>query len=164
MGWPPAVADFKTKFAREFVYGTGLDAVTDNDIQRGLDEAGDGSLYSISNFDNPTQQANAYLYLAAHLMVVNIQGAGGLSAIPRGRGVRNIGEGIQVSKGVGQANVAYMPVPDRVASSPTLLYLFQTTFGQRYMQMVAPRLIGNVQMVAGYDDISGESVTQQNPV
>lgn len=150
MSFPPAVADFKNYFVREFVYGDGSDAVMDADITRALNEAGDGSYFSRGLFDTIAQQTTAYLYLAAHLMVMNIQQmAGGLSAIPRGRGMRNVGESITVAKGIGQANVTYMPVPERVASSPTLLYFFMTTFGQRYMQMVTPRLIGNFAIVSG---------------
>ena len=164
MAWPPQVADFKAYFVREFVYGQGQDAVTDADIARALTEAQDGSYFSVSLWDTLNQQITANLYLTAHLLVMNIQQmAGGLSAIPRGRGTRNVGESVPVSKGVGQASVTYMPVPPRVAESPTLLYFFMTTFGQRYMQMVTPRLIGNFQVVAGPDDID-TNITENNPI
>lgn len=153
MAWPPTVDSFKSKFNREFIYGDGADKVQDGDIQRGLDEALDGSYFNQSLFDTEGQQTSALLYLAAHLMVMNIQAAGGLSAVPRGRGVRNAGEGVMVSKGIGQVNVTYQVPPERVSSSPTLLYFFQTTFGQRYMQMVTPRLIGNAAVVCGPNDI-----------
>lgn len=147
MAWPPVRADFKTKFFREFIYGTGLDSVTDNDIDRALDEV--PPLFNQSLLDTTADQTSAYLYITAHIMVMNIQGAGGLSAIPRGRGVRNVGEGVQVSKGIGQANVTYQVPPDRIAQSGTLLYFFRTDFGQRYIQMILPRLTGNMAVVAG---------------
>ncbi len=149
--WPPTIADFKAKFAREFVYDVGLDAVTDNDIQRGLDEA--APLFNQSLFDIEADQKSAYLFIAAHNMVMNIQSAGGLSAVPRGRGTRNVGEGVTVSKGVGQANVTYQVPPPRVAESPTLLYFFRTDFGQRYIQLVSPRLIGNMAVVSGPNQV-----------
>lgn len=150
--FPPTVGDFKTYFSREFNYSSGLDSVTDNDITRALGEV--PPLYNQALLDTTTDQINAYLYIAAHLMVMNIQGAGGLSAIPRGRGVRNVGEGVAVAKGVGQANVTYQVPPDRVSSSPTLLYFFRTDFGQRYLAMVAPRLIGNIAVVCGPNQVS----------
>lgn len=151
MAWPPAVSDFKAQFDREFIYGTGFDSVRDTDIQRGINEC--SPLYNQSLLDTTADQTIAFLYLAAHCMVMNIQAAGGLSAAPRGRGVRNVGEGVTVSKGVGAVNVTYQVPPERVASSPTLLYFFQTTFGQRYIQMIAPRLIGNVQVVDGPNQV-----------
>lgn len=148
--WPPTVDDFKAKFTREFVYSDGFDAVRDADIQRGLDEA--APHFNQSLFGTPADQTSAYLFVAAHCMVMNIQTAGGLSAVNRGRGTRNVGEGVTVSKGVGQANVTYQVPPPRVADSPTLLYFFQTTFGQRFIQLVSPRLIGNMAVVCGPND------------
>jgi hypothetical protein len=151
MAWPPSVADFKAKFTREFVYGDGFDSVRDADIQRGLDEA--PPLFNQALLDSSVDQTNAYLYLAAHNMVMNIQSAGGLSAVARGRGVRNVGEGVQVSKGIGQANVTYQVPPERIAESPTLLYFFRTDFGQRYLQMMVSRLAGHMATVCGPDDV-----------
>lgn len=151
MSWPPTVTDFKAKFTREFVYGDGYDSVRDPDIQRGLDEC--PPLFNEALLDATTDQASAYLYLAAHNMVMNIQGAGGLSAVSRGRGVRNVGEGVQVSKGIGQANVTYQVPPPRIAESPTLLYFFRTDFGQRYIQMMVSRLSGHMAVVCGPNDV-----------
>lgn len=152
--FPPLVTDFKGQFPREFSYGTGLDFVTDNDIQRGLNEA--GIMFNPCLWDTTTpigtlsEGSIAYLYLAAHLMVLNIQQmAGGLSATPRGKGVRNSAEGVAVSAGVGQVNVTYQVPPPRVANNAILMDFFRTTFGQRFMAMIEPRLIGNIAVVSG---------------
>lgn len=155
--FPPTVADYKGQFSREFTYGTGLDSATDNDIQRGLNEAGimfNAGLWDCTTAIGTSSEGGiAYLYLAAHLMVLNIQQmAGGLSAVPRGKGVRNSAEGIVVSAGVGAASVSYQVPPERVAQNSVLLDLFRTTFGQRYMAMLEPRLIGNVMIVSGEVD------------
>lgn len=147
MAWPPAVADFKAKFVREFVYGSGLDFVTDPDIQRALDEV--PPLFNQDLLDALVDQTSAYLYCAAHFLRMNIEGAGGLSALPRGRGARNSAVGVIVSAGVGQVNVQYQVPPPRIADSPTLLYFFRTDFGQRYIQMVVARLAGNMSVVRG---------------
>ncbi len=152
--FPPQVADFKAQFVREFVYESGLDSVTDPDIQRALNEA--GIMFNPGLWDSTTlvgtssEGGIAYLYLAAHLMVVNIQDmAGGLSARARGRGTRNSPTGVAVASGVGPANVTYQAPPPRVAENAVLLDLFRTTFGQRYMAMMEPRLIANVAVVSG---------------
>jgi Protein of unknown function (DUF4054) len=148
LNFPPQASDFQAYFTREFTYGSGKDSVTDADINRALGEC--NPFFNQSIWDNQTDAFNAYLYLAAHLMVMNLQQmAGGLSAVPRGKGVRNQAKGVAVAKGLGQANVTYMPVPERIASSATLLYFFQTTFGQRYIQMAGLRLIGNMAVVCG---------------
>lgn len=147
MAYPPVIADFKAKFNREFIYGDGQDNVMDADITRALDEV--PPLYNQSLLDTEADQVSAYLYLAAHFLVTNIQSAGGLSATQRGRGVRNVSEGIQVSKGVGQANVTYQQPPKWIAESITFYPLWQTDFGKRYLTMIGPRLAGNFHVVAG---------------
>ena len=152
--FPPLVSDFQALFQREFIYGTGLDSVTDNDIQRGLNEAGISFNSGLWDTTTPVGSSSeggiAFCYYAAHLMVVAIQQmAGGLSALPRGKGTRNSPEGVVVASGVGAANVSYQVPPDHVAQSAFLMDLFRTTFGQRYMAMLEPRLIGNVAVVSG---------------
>jgi hypothetical protein len=152
--FPPLFADFKAQFSREFIYGTGLDTVREQDVQRALNETGimfNPSLWDTTvKIGSSSEGAIAYMYLAAHLMVLNIQQmAGGLSAVPQGKGVRNAAEGVAVASGVGPANVTYQVPPPRVAENAFLMDLFRTTFGQRYMAMIEPRLIGNVQVVSG---------------
>lgn len=148
MAWPPDVAAFKAKFNREFPYGDGQDSIMDSDITRALNEA--PPIFNQSLLDTLVEQTDAYLYLSAHLLWENIDMAGGLSAIPRGRGLRGDGEGVTVAKSVGQANVNYQPPPDvRIAQSPTLSRLWRSKFGMRYVMMVSPRLIGNMAVVAG---------------
>lgn len=155
--FPPQVSDFKGQFLREFIYGTGLDSVQDADIQRALNEA--GIMFNASLWDTTTAVGTsseggiAYMYLAAHLMVLNIQQmAGGLSALPRGKGTRNSAEGVVVASGVGQASVTYQVPPPRVAENAILMDFFRTTFGQRFMAMIEPRLIGNIAVVSGRAD------------
>lgn len=147
MAWPPTVQQFKDQFFREFVYSDGMDSVTDRDIQRALNEVPPN--FNQSLLDNLTDQTTAYLYAAAHYLVMNIRMAGGLGAIDRGRGVIDVGEGVVVASGIGAAQVTYQVPPERIASSPTLLSFFYTTFGQRYITMVSPRLIGNMAVVDG---------------
>lgn len=170
MPFPPSVVDFKDFFVREFPYGDGQDFVRDADIVRGINEATiqfNPSLFDTSTvvgIGNLSEGSIALLYLAAHIMVLNVQGAGGLSAEPRGRGIRNVGEGVVVSKGIGQANVSYQIPPPNVSESPILLYFFRTDFGQRYMQILMPRLIGNVAVVSGRSPWEGSGLFNNPPL
>lgn len=144
--FPPAVSDFKIQFNRDFVYGSGLDTVQDGDIQRGLNDA--EMVFNTDLWGSTTDQNTAYLYVAAHFMVLNIQAAGGLSPIVRGLGVLSKGGGTIESKGVGSANVGFA-VPNYVRESPILSQFMRTDYGQKYLQLLTPRLVGNVGVVCG---------------
>lgn len=147
--WPPSIDDFKGYFNREFVYEAGQNNVMDSDITKAINEAATGTQFNRGMFDAIETQKIAFLYLTAHLMVLKIQGAGGLSATPRGKGVLDGGSGVVVASGVGQANLTYQVPPERVAKSAVLLDLFRTTFGQRYMAMCDNFIKGNMAVVAG---------------
>lgn len=153
MSFPPAVADFKLQFNRDFVYGTGMDTVQDTDIQRGLNDA--EMVFNQDLFGSTTDQNTAYLYAAAHFMVLNIQAAGGLSSKNNGLGVLSKGGGTIESKGVGSVNVGFA-VPNYVRESPILSQFMRTDYGQKYVQLLTPRLVGNVAVVCGnFPDNSG---------
>lgn len=159
MAWPPGVSDFKAQFVREFIYGSGLDKITDNDIQRALNEA--PPRFNQCLLDTLVEQTAAFLYLAAHIMWVNIQNAGGLSAVPRGRGVRSQPQAIINSASVGQVSQSNQPPPERISSSPALSELWASPFGRIYVGMISPRLIGNMAVVSGPDAEIPTGVDQQ---
>ncbi len=152
MSFPPSVSDFKAQFNREFVYGTSLATVQDADIQRSINEAGISFNQGLFDGQTPlgtTTELNiVYLYVAAHYLVLNIQGAGGLSSVNRGRGVKSSGGGTILSKTVGSVSVTYV-IPDHIANSPILGQFMRTDFGQKYLVLLTPRLVGNVAVVSG---------------
>lgn len=152
MSFPPSVADFKAQFTREFVYGTSLATVQDNDIQRAINETSISFNPGLWDGQTPlgsTTELNiAYLYLSAHYMTLNIQGAGGLSSVNRGRGVKSTGGGTIQTKSVGSVSLTYV-IPEDVQNSPILGQYMRTDFGQKYLALLAPRLVGNVAIVAG---------------
>jgi hypothetical protein len=152
MSFPPSVSDFKAQFTREFSYGPSLAQVQDNDIQRALNETSISFNPSIwdgqTALGTTTEQNIAYLYLAAHYMTLNIQGAGGLSSVNRGRGVKSSGGGTIQSKSVGSVSVTYV-IPEDIQNSPILGQYMRTDFGQKYLALLTPRLVGNVAIVAG---------------
>lgn len=152
---PPQVSDFEAFFGREFQYGPALNQVRPTDINRALAEA--GILFNASLFDSTTiliqvptltESAIAYLYLSAHVLAKNLQGAGGLHAKPQQAGATQRGTGIVESKSVGQVSVN-LAILDIARSSPVLSPFLETDFGKRYLTMLYPRLIGNVAVVSG---------------
>ena len=55
MSWPPAIADFKTRFTRDFNYdGSGTDVVLAADIQNALNDA--EALFNQSLWSSATEQ------------------------------------------------------------------------------------------------------------
>ncbi len=150
--FPPAVADFKAQFNREFVYGPSLAQVQDNDIQRSINEAwisfNPGLWDGVTALGSTTELNIAYLYVAAHYLVLNVQAAGGLSTVNRGRGVKSSGGGTIQAKSIGSVSLTYV-IPEDIQNSPILGQYMRTDFGQKYLTLLWPRLIGNVAVVSG---------------
>ena len=147
---PITIAEFKAYFVRDFEYGTQPDSgspsttIMDSDIQKALDES--ELLFNTTLWPDDASQKPPFYQLTAHCMVRSIQAAGGLSQI--GQGVGSTGTSPIASKGVGPASVSYA-LPDSVVSSPTLNQFLATSYGQKYLQMVMPRLVGNIAVSSG---------------
>ena len=158
MGSTPTatVASFKAQFFRDFTYGDGPTTVMDRDIQNGLNAA--ASLFNPSLFDTtligaPAAQTSesltAYLNCAAHFMVLAIQAVGGLS-VRMGAGSPGLmsqGEGVISNKSGGGLNASY--TWPGIASSSVLFQFTKTAYGLAYLQVLMPKLVGNVGTAAG---------------
>ena len=158
MGSTPTatVASFKAQFFRDFTYGDGPTTVMDRDIQNGLNAA--ASMFNPGLFDttllgaapNQTSESlRSYLNCAAHFMVQAIQAVGGLS-IKMGAGSPGLmsqGEGTITNKSGGGLNASYS-WPD-IDKSPTLFQFTKTAYGLAYLQVLMPKLVGNVGTAAG---------------
>ena len=144
MADPITTAEFKTRYDREFTYGAGLDSVRDKDIEDAFSAA--RVMYNPALFTTE-QGKTAFLLVSAHYLTVNIQAAGGLSTLTS-QGIKNRSEGIVISKSVGQVSVTYDEVPARVKQLG-LQALWMTKYGQDYVTMLLPKLVGNVSVVSG---------------
>lgn len=141
---PPTVAEFKEYFDRDFKYGAGKESVRDKDIQRALDEV--PTNFNESIWDEASGETErAFLYVAAHFLALDMQTAGGLKG---NKGVDSRGGGITQSKSVGQISVTYAISP-RILNDPNLSGFQTTGYGVRYLQMLTPRLAGNIATVGG---------------
>ena len=150
---PASVAQFKARFIRDFVYGPGLDAVRDDDIQNALNSTVsvfNPRLFStapIGVAPNVTSEAMlAYLNCSAHFLVTAIQGVGGLGK--KGNGLRSQGEGVYAGKSVGGVQASFV-WPSVITDSPVLFQFVKTVYGQAYLQVLMTRLVGNVSVVLG---------------
>lgn len=140
------VEKFKERYARDFIFGTGNDTVTDGDIKNAMRDAAatfNAKLFSVKD------GRLAFLLCAAHYVVFNIQAAGGLSAKPQGLGVENQAQGPIISKGAAGVSASYVEPPDRIKSSTILMQFWLTDYGRKYLAMLQPKLAGNVHIVHG---------------
>lgn len=137
------VADFKSYFARDFRYvptqvGCPAEGVMDSDIEKALSEA--SQQINVSLFCQDSIAQTAYLYLSAHCLVENIQ----MSA----QGLDSVSSWTANNRSVGSVSEGYQ-VPDWVSKDPYLSGFASTRYGQRYLQIIRPLLVGNVAVIDG---------------
>lgn len=148
---PATLADFKARFNRDFQYGTGLDKVTDIDIDNAMTDA--ASMFNPSLF-NTADGKLAFLFATAHFVCSNVQAAGGLSVGPtKGLGIGNVPQEIQTNAGVGGVSAGFLEPPDIVKMNPSLFQFWSTDYGRRYMGMLVPKLRGAFGVVLGRSEI-----------
>lgn len=134
----PTADDFQEYFVRDFPYGSTLDEVTDDDIERAIAEAS----ISINPRLFSAQQSYtiAFLYLSAHQLVVNLQTSS--------QGIFGQGTWLQQSKAVAGVSEAFV-IPQRIQNSPLFSALSKTRYGMKYLELLAPLLIGQAFVVPG---------------
>lgn len=151
--YPITVDEFKAYFDRDFTYGLGKTSVRDSDISKAIVQA--MTIFNRRLFVNDAELEMAYEYATAHFLVIDIQMAGGLSAKSTNQGLKSTGSGIVQSKTVGQVSLAYQ-WPESIINSPALFQLLRTPYGEKYLQIIAPRLVGNILVVSGNNDTDGQ--------
>lgn len=136
---PPTVAEFKTFFSRDFPYGATPDTVTDDDIQRAIDEA--VAFVNEGLFCSQESYTTAVLYLSAHNLVTNLR----LSS----QGI-NSGQfaWLQNSRAAGSVSES-LAIPDRIMANPEYAMLTTTGYGGKFLMMVIPGLSGQIFTVCG---------------
>lgn len=150
---PPATLnDFKKRFARDFKYGSGPDTVMDSDIANAMQDAllvFNPGLFSVAD------GWLGFLYIVAHYVRINIEAAGGLALQNEGLGTENQAEQVLSGAGISGVSKNYVEPPDWVKRIPILQQFWLTTYGQKYVAMVQPKLVGNVGAVMGPSDFIG---------
>lgn len=135
---PVTIADFKAFFVRDFPYGNDEDHVMDSDITKALGTA--GITFNEGLWSSQAQFNQAYLYLTAHFLVESIRASSS--------GLNSQNAGNTIAKSVGDVSESY-EIPEKVKRNPFLAALYTTKYGALFVQMLAPRLVGNVLTLRG---------------
>jgi hypothetical protein len=137
------VDDFKAYFVRDFFYYTSGDStretITDNDLTKALFEAKVN--FNPGLFPDDDTIKVAYMYLCAHYLCVNVQTAA--------TGINSVGYCPVNSRSVGDVSESY-EIPEWLKKDPTLYSYNTTRYGQLYLSIVRPLLIGNVHVFKGW--------------
>jgi hypothetical protein len=136
--------DFKTYFDRDFTFGESKLTIRDSDIDRAIAEA--GALFNRAlGWVVGTDLEIAYNFLTAHCLVTNIIAAGGIDK--QGKGTGSTGTFAINSKSAGPLSVGYA-LPQELVDNPVLSQFMTTKYGQRYLELLIPKIAGNF-MIAG---------------
>lgn len=139
MAWTrPTAADFKAFFARDFNFApasdpSNLSYITDADITRAMDEA--ELNFNTELFGSDAQTTNAFMYLVAFSMIVNIQNSS--------KGLSSQSKFPISSNSVGGISIQYQ-IPEKYAKDPVLSQYTQNGYGMKYLSLVLPLIIGHV--------------------
>lgn len=112
--------------------------VLDADITKAFGEAQVNLNQAL--FSSDAQIQRGYLYLTAHYLCMDIRGAK--------KGLESTPEFIVGSRSVGSVSESYI-VPDAYKDNPFISYLAKTSYGQKYLSLILPLMIGNFGVVAG---------------
>lgn len=96
--------------------------------------------FNQSLFANDAQITLAYLYLTAHFLVLDLRRSS--------QGINSMGEYTVQSQSVGSVNES-LYIPDKIANNPLLQLYTKTGYGMKYLNLIMPRLVGNVRYVVG---------------
>ncbi len=155
----PQIADFKAQFSLDFPYGDGTAAVSDAEIQNGLNLVASGAYFNAALFSlaplgatgaNPTtnEASLAFLHCAAHFVWKRVKARGGLRAPGYKGGANSKGLGVAASATVGPVSTS-TEWPDSIKNDSMLFQFTQSPYGELYLQMLTPKLVGNVGLVMG---------------
>lgn len=125
---PTVTTDWKN------IAATGL--VSDLDITNAYAEA--CVTFNSALFTSDDDMVLGYLYLAAHYLVNDLNAGGADSS----------SEGVVNSRSVGNVSESYT-IPQWQLDSPIYSFYTKSSYGRKYLNMILPRLAGNMTTVAG---------------
>lgn len=135
----PQVSDFKTRFARDFPYGSDMNtSVLDTDIIIAMGDV--NSLINPAIFPDQSTYTLGYLLYTAHILVLNIRNSS--------QGLNGQFAWAQTQKAVAGVSESFQ-IPERVLNNPTLMMLTKTNYGARFLDIVLPFLTGQMFAVCG---------------
>ncbi len=135
----PTVNTFKEYFFRDFPYGSDPEtSVLDQDITKAFGQTNVNINQGL--FSSQTDYSIGYLLLAAHFLVIDLR----MSS----QGISGAYSWITTSKSVGSVSTSFQ-IPQRILDNPEFAMLAQTNYGAKYLQLLLPRLSGQMFSVVG---------------
>jgi len=135
----PTVTEFKEYYYRDFPYGVDPDtSVLDQDIAKAYGQTNVNINQAL--FSSQDDYTIGYLLLAAHFLVVDLR----MSS----QGISGAYSWIQTSKSAGSVSSGFQ-IPQRILDNPEFAMLTQTNYGAKYLQLLLPRLTGQMYSVQG---------------
>ena len=142
------VDDFKTHFSRDFEYAIPIGMtsspydceqsyVTDLDINKAFSEATIN--FNEGLFGDDDTLKITFLYLSAHYLCNDLQSSM--------QGIGSAGQFPVNSRSVGGVSESYN-LPDWI-NDPILGYFSTTRYGQKYVSLIKPLMIGNISVCEG---------------
>ncbi|MGB2578135.1 hypothetical protein AAIR98_000902 [Elusimicrobium simillimum] len=138
---PVTVEEFKDYFDRDFPYASDesdMTQIRNKDIQKAFGEA--QMNFNESLFSCPDDIKRAFLYLAAHYLVVDISNSTS--------GLAGRFQGYMTSKSVGSVSAGYQ-IPQWILDNPIYSMLGQTVYGIKYLSLIVSQTVGNFGIVKG---------------
>jgi hypothetical protein len=139
----PTLADFKSRFVRDFPYAPATDPanqdyVMDADITSAITQATATFNTAIGAAD--TAKTEMFLLLSAFFLVENLKTAQG--------GINSQAQFLAQSKSIGGVSVSYQ-IPENIAKDPVLSRFASNGYGMQYLTIVLPFLVGGMFVVEG---------------
>lgn len=112
---------------------TDLSRVTDDDITGAIQDAS----FNVNQglFADQSSWSRAFLFYVAHCLVERL--------LASGEGVRSRYNWLTTSKTAGDLSTSHT-IPDSILKSPFLASISTTRYGARYLEIIAPLLVGNM--------------------
>lgn len=134
----PTATDFKAHFTRDFPYGTAINTVQDSDINKAIAEANFN--FNSALFANQGEYTMGFLYLTAHFLVMDLRASS--------QGISGNFPWMTTSKSVGSVSEG-IDIPEFIKNNPMLAHFGKTYYGAKYINLIFPRLIGNMFPMTG---------------
>lgn len=135
----PTIENFKAYFFRDFPYGTDPStSVLDADISKAFGQTNVNINQAL--FSSQEDFNIGYLLLAAHWLVIDLR----MSS----QGLSGAYSWVTTSKSVGSVSESFQ-IPERILENPEFAMLSQTNYGAKFLQLLLPRLTGQMFNVFG---------------
>lgn len=134
----PTIEDFKTYYVRDFTYGTTSSTVKDEDLNKALNRT--VASFPISCFGTQSEYDIGFYLLMAHYLTLSMSASA--------QGLASKSGWLTQSHSVGSVSESFS-IPESILANPYFMMISRTNYGQEYLQMLYPKLTGQVFTAVG---------------